>query len=117
MVFEDLKYLCEFTGKPEGFLDRLWEKLLTNSALYEEFLFYIDNHCLNDKITVEGYSLSDLYVYMLGHNNLINDTGKDTAAHNKESMVLDCFMGMAKLIENPAEFVMRLEEGEGMDLL
>lgn len=115
MVYEDLKYLADFTGKGQAFADSLWEQLLNKPALYDEFLYYIDHHCINDKLCVEGYSLTDLYVHMLGHYNLINDTGKNTARCNKEAMVLESFFGMAKLMDNPKDFIKRLEEGRGMD--
>lgn len=117
MVYEDLKYLCDFTGKSADFLDYLWLQMQKKPDLYEEFLYYIDNHTLNDKIKVSGYSLTDIYVYMLGQSNLRNDTGKNTQACNKEAMVLDCFMGMAKLMDNPDEIIKKLERGEGMDKL
>lgn len=115
MVFEDLKYLCEFTGKSEAFFNSLWNEMQKKPELYAEFLYYIDNHCINDKLSVSGYSLSDIYVYMLGHHNLVSDTGKNTAECNKESMILDCFMGMAGLMNNPEEFIKKMERGDGMD--
>lgn len=117
MVYEDLKYLCEYTGKKPGFCDSLWNELLKREALYEEFLFYIDNHCINDKLSVSGYSITDLYVYMLGRFNLLNDTGKNTAACSRDSVILDCFSLMAELMDNPEETIKRLEAGGGMDLL
>lgn len=117
MVYEDLKYLCDFTGKPQIFCDKLWDELMNKSDLYDEFIYYIDNHCINDKLNVNGYSLTDLFVYMLGRHNLYNDTGKNTAECNKESMILECFMGMAELMNNPDEYIKRLNSGRNMDKL
>lgn len=114
-VYEDLKYLCNFTGKDEEFLSLLWEGLSSNEELYEEFAYYLDHHSIKDEITIEGYSLTDLYVYMIENYNLLNDTGKNTAACNKEAIVLESFMGMVKLIKNPSEYIKKLEEGRGMD--
>lgn len=117
MVYEDLKYLCEFTGKPDGFLDKLWGEFQIKPELYDEFLYYIDNHSVKDQISVKGYSLTDIYVYLIGRYNLLSDTGKNTALCNKESMILDCFMTMANLMNNPDEYAKRLERGDGMDKL
>ncbi len=117
MVYEDLKYLCEYTKKAPDFCDSLWNELLKKEGLYEEFLFYIDNHCINDKLSVNGYSITDIYVYMLGRFNLLNDTGKNTAACSRDSVILDCFALMARLIDNPEETIKLLDSDEGMDLL
>lgn len=116
-VYEDLKYLCEFTGKDQTFLDTLWEALSASDSLYEEFAYYIDNHSLKDEISVSGYSLTDLYIHMIENYNLLNDTGKNTIRCNKEAMVLESFMGMWKLIQNPEEYIKKLQEGRGMDRL
>ncbi|MBR5762493.1 MAG: hypothetical protein IKX87_10775, partial [Lachnospiraceae bacterium] len=66
MVYEDLKYLADFCGKPAGFADELWSELLKHPDLYEEFLYYIDNKSLKDKFEFRGYFLTDIYVYLLG---------------------------------------------------
>ncbi|MCQ2522932.1 MAG: hypothetical protein MJ123_01220 [Lachnospiraceae bacterium] len=116
-VYEDLKYLCEFTGKGDDFRDSLWEALSNWEELYDEFAYYIDNHALKDQLSILGYSLTDLYIHMIENYNLLNDTGKNTFLCNKEAMVLESFMGMWKLKENPQEYVKKLEAGRGMDLL
>lgn len=116
MVYEDLKYLAEFTGKGEAFAESLWSGLLENKSLYEEFLYYIDNQSLKDKYDFNGYSLSDLYVFQLKRYNLFNDTGKNTAECSREALILDTFMGMIELIHNPEEYEKKLSEDGGMDL-
>jgi len=115
-VYEDLKYLVEYTGKDSAFLDSLWEGMLINSGLYEEFLYYIDNHCFKDELRVSGLSLTDMYVYRLSQYNVRNDSGKHNADCNKESMVLESFMELLKVINNPDD-KKRFERGRGMDTL
>ena len=117
MVYEDLKYLAELTGKKEGFADRLWEGLLKNDDLYQEFLYYLDNKALKDEFSFDGYALTDIYVTMIGRYNLLNDIGKNTSMCSKESMVLETFMGMLSLIENPEEYKKKLQNNDGMDKL
>jgi len=117
MVYEDLKYLSEFCGKNSAFADELWSGMLENEELYQEFMYYLDNHSLKDEMRVEGYTLTDIYVNSLWSYNLFADTGKNTAACSKDSMVLDTFMGMLKLIRNPEEYKKNLHTGKGMDKL
>ena len=117
MVYEDLKYLAELTGKKEGFADRLWEGLLKNDDLYQEFLYYLDNKALKDEFSFDGYALTDIYVTTIGRYNLLNDIGKNTSMCSKESMVLETFMGMLSLIENPEDYKKKLQNNDGMDKL
>lgn len=117
MAYEDLNYLCKFTGKTHKFRDSLWEGFLSDDELFGEFLYYIDNHSLKDKYRVAGYSLTDLYVYSLSNFNMFNDIGKNSADCNKEAMILDSFMGMLELKKNPEGFIHKLTSGKGMDKL
>ena len=116
-VFERLKYLAEATGKDPAFADGLWESLLKYEDLYDEFVFYLENGNIRDGIVFRGYSLIDLYVHRIDCYNIVNDTGKNTAACNKESMILETFKAMAELKDNPEEFIRRMNEGRGMDKL
>lgn len=114
-AFEDLKALGEYTGKTEEYVLELWECFLEQEELLKEFMYYLDNHCFLDTYKVEGYSLTDLYVWQLDRYNLVRDMGKNTAACNKEIMVLDAFHGMRELLHNPAPYIKRMTEGNSMD--
>ena len=115
MAYEDLKYLCEFTGKPQELADSIWQGLLQYPELYDEFLYYLDNRALKDKFTFKGYSLTDIYVYRLTEHNLFSDTGKNTAACSKDAMILETFEGMLALIASPDEYIKKINSGNGMD--
>lgn len=115
MVYEDLKYLSEYTGKGLAFAESLWNSFLEIPKLYEEFLFFLDNRTINDKFEYNGYTLSDIYVYQLKRYNLFNDTGKNTAECSRESLILETFAGMAELIHNPEDYAKKLLEDGGMD--
>lgn len=116
-VYEDLKYLCEYTGKSGEFTDRLWTEMLNCEALYSEFVYYLVNHTIEGKMNFEGYTILDMFVYRMSCSNLINDTGKNTAACDKEEMILESFMAMVDLMKDPEGFKKKLAEGRGMDKL
>ena len=116
-VYEDLRYLCEVLGHDDEYLEKLWGGILSSPELYDEILYYIDNRCLKDQLKYEGYSLTDLYVYALENSNLYFDIGKNSEQCNKDGLVLDTFMLMVRLIENPEEMKKRLDEGRWMDKL
>ena len=117
MVYEDLKYLSDFSGKEAGFADRLWSELLDKSGLYEEFLYYIDHKSLKDTFEFRGYTLTDIYVYLLSVYKMFRDIGKNGNECGKEWLILETFMEMANLMNNPDEYIKKLDEGRGMDMM
>ena len=116
-VYEGLKELCEYTGETQQWCDGLWEELMMNHDLFQEFVYYLEHHMLTENVKCEGYSLIDLYVWQMDKDNLIHDTGKNTADCNKERMILHAFDMMAGMKKNPEVFVKKLNEGRGMDKL
>lgn len=114
-AYEWLEYACETLGKDGKYKDKLWDGIVMDSELYEELLYFIDNHTLLDKMKYREYSLTDLYVFMLENSNLFFDTGKNTLACNKDEMVLDTFMLMIELKKDPDRIIMKLNEGRGLD--
>jgi len=117
MVYEDLKYLAEFSGKPADFADTLWAEFLNKAELYEEFLYYIDHKSLKDKFEFRGYFLSDIYVYLLGEYKMFKDIGKNGSECSKEWLILETFMEMAHFINDPDNYIKKLEAGRGMDIM
>lgn len=114
-VYEGLRRLCAYAGKQVQWCDKLWAFMLEDPALFEEFLYYLNHHDFLDKLKIAGYSMTDLYVQQLDRFNLRQDSGKNTAACNKEEMVLNTFYTMARLKKDPDKFDRRWQEGFGMD--
>ena len=113
-AFRGLSMLCEYAGKSEEWCNELWLSLLTDYELYTELLYYLENHCFADCLKAAGYSLTDLYVWQMGQDNLRRDTGKNTENCNKEEMVLQAFWTMAQMRKDPSEYERKLADGSGM---
>lgn len=114
-AFEWVEYMCKSLSKSEEYKNKLWDSIVIDTELFEEMLYFIDNHMLLDKVKRHGYMLTDLYVFMLENHNLFNDTGKNTLYCNKDELVLDTFMCMIELCEDPQKMTIKLNEGRGMD--
>lgn len=114
-AYEGLRKLCEKVGKPIQWCDELWALMLDERVLLYDFMYYLDHRVLSDHAKAAGYSLTDLYVQQLDRFNIKQDTGKNTAACNKEEMVLDTFYAMAKLKQDPEKMTRKWQEGFGMD--
>lgn len=115
LAFESFMQLGEYAGRERSWLDELWADLVVDTALLQEFMYYIDHHTLKDEVKCHGYSLTDLYVWQMSRYNLHRDIGKNTSACNKESMVLGAFRTMLDMQKEPDVFLKRLNDGRGMD--
>jgi len=114
-AYEGMLALGELAGEDEAWCEALWEKIIFDAELLDELVFYLENHSLLDKTKCEGYGLTDLYIWQMNRYNIIGDTGKNTAACNKERMVLHAFYDMAAMKKDPAAYVKRMTLGRGMD--
>ena len=116
-ALEFLGELCEYAGKDSEFTQELWTEFLNDEELYREFVFYADNHTFLDEMKISGYSMSDLYVWQMDRYNIVRELGKNPAACNKETLVLNAFREMSNMKRDPAEYVKRIESGKGNDRL
>jgi hypothetical protein len=116
-AMEFLSDLCEYAGKGNDFSQELWTELLKDDELYREFVYYADNHTFLDELKISGYSMSDLYVWQMDRYNIVRELGKNPAACNKETLVLNAFREMANMKRDPAKYVQRIESGKGNDRL
>ena len=116
-ALEFLQQLCEYAGKDDEFASGLWSEFIGDPDLYDEFVYYADNHTFLDEMKISGYSMSDLYVWQMDRYNIVRELGKNPAACNKETLVLNAFSEMANMKRDPAEYVKRIESGKGNDRL
>lgn len=114
-AYRGFSMLCEYVGRDEEWCNELWLAVLTDCELYEELLYYLEHHCFADRLKAAGYSLTDLYVWQMGQDNLRRDTGKNTENCNKEEMVLQAFWAMAEMRKDSSRYERKLADGPGMD--
>lgn len=114
-AYEALMELCGLAGETQQWGNALWEELLCDKELMEEMVYYLEHHCFSGKVSCEGYTLIDLFVWEMDIYNLIADSGKNTASCNKETMVLRAFRTMTEMKKDPVHYRKRLSEGFGMD--
>ena len=116
-ICEAFYQICDYAGFEREWSDCLWLDILTEKAVLEELIYYIENHTFLDKYKVLGYSMGDLYVWQMIRYNLIQDTGKNSGTCNKEKMVMKAFRTMIDMTKEPEIHRKKLERGEGMDRL
>lgn len=116
-ALEFLTDLSAYAGKNDDFVKDLWNELLADADLYNEFVYYADNHTFLDELKIRGYSMSDLYVWQMDKYNIVRELGKNPTACNKETLVLNAFLEFANMKRDPDEYVKRIESGKGNDRL
>lgn len=115
-AYEYIQQLGRLTGKSEKYIEALWKEILQHGDLMKEYMYYLEYHTFLDEIKVEGYGVTDLYMWLIRRFNLQIDYGKNEADCNKEALVLDTFWHMAKMKEHPEEYVKQLEDGFGLGM-
>ena len=114
-AYDRLKALAEYAGKTKDYAGELWNELLLDDRMMDEFMYYLDNHTFLDKLKCSGYGLTDLYCFNMRNVEMKQDVGKNYADTNKEGLALDTFLMMADMLRNPEVYIKRLEAGPGMD--
>lgn len=114
-AYDRLEALSEFAGKDKDYPGVLWDKLLAEPLLMEEFMYYLDNHTFSDRLKCRGYGLTDLYFFNMRNVEIKQDVGKNYGDTNKEGLALDTFLMMSEMMKDPDRFVKLLESGPGMD--
>ncbi|MDO5156210.1 MAG: hypothetical protein Q4D51_09620 [Eubacteriales bacterium] len=102
-------------GFDEQFFSQLWEGLLTNPLLYDEFVYYLQTEELTGHFTCEGYSMFDLYFFHLGEYNFTHDLGKNPIGCDKATITLQAFHTMGQLVKDPQTYKKYLSKNLGMD--
>lgn len=116
--FENLRALARMTGESEEYATRLWQSMLEDEALLEEFNYFVVHRTLRGSLKCGELSLLDIYFNQMSKYNLYHDMGKNTGACSKERMVLHAFQQMVDMRKDP-HFMERYRESEqsGMDIL
>lgn len=116
-VYEAIFELAKVYNRSDDEAQLLWEELLNSDEFMYEFVYYLEHGELNDKMQKYGFALSDIYVYQIGHYNLfISDIGKNYASCNKDAIVFDTFITMARLIKEPDSIIEKLSADLGNDI-
>lgn len=115
-AYEALFVMAAQFGKDKSYPEYLWNAMLDNEELMQEFIYYIEHGAILDKMKIHGYALTDLYVHQIvSYNLFVSDVGKNNSDCNKDLILMDTFTMMAKLIDNPDAVIKQLNEGRGMD--
>lgn len=108
---------CQTMDWEERFFEELWEGLIHNLALYEEFIYFLKKGELTGNCVCHGYTMLDLYFYHLREYNMWHDIGKNSASCNKDEIVFRAFHTMGRLEREPEHYIEKLSQALGDDFM
>lgn len=115
-TYENLKALAILVGEDEKFADELWEEMLKDEELIEEFNYFVFNKTLKGKVKCGDYTLLDIYFSQMKKYNLYHDLGKNPVDCIKERMVLNAFKCLTDMRRDPQKLIeFEMSESDGMD--
>ena len=114
-AFENLKALAIQAEETEEFAVLLWQDLLADEALLEEFNYFVVHQTLLGKVSYNGLTLLDLYFSQMNKYNILHDMGKNPYACNKNRVVLHAFRQMVDMRRDP-KGMQKFEENENRGL-
>lgn len=106
---------CSSCGYDERFFSELWEGIIMNPVLYDEFMYYLQKSEFTGNFSCEGYTVPDLYFYHLREFNLYHDTGKNPGQCDKDELAFRAFHTMGRLLKEPQKYIEKLSGSMGMD--
>lgn len=114
--FENLKALALMVGETEEFATALWQDMLLDEELLDEFNYFVANHTIRGNVRCGELTLLDVYFSQMNKYNIYHDMGKNGDFCNKDRMVLNAFKQMTDMRRDP-DFMLRYEKHEesGLD--
>ncbi len=109
--YENLKALCKYVGETEEFADVLWQNMLLDEEILEEFNYYVVNHTIKGEIRCGELSLLDIYFNQMCKYNYFHDMAKNPLNCDKDRMVLHAFKQIIEMRKDP-NFMEKYMESE-----
>lgn len=116
--FENLKTLALMVGETDEFASSLWQDMLNDEELLDEFNYYVVNRTLKGKVKCGDFTLLDLYFAQMNKYNYFHDIGRNPNNCSKERMVLHAFKQMVDMKKDP-DYLKHFENAEykSMDMM
>ena len=109
--FENLKTLALMVGETDEFASSLWQDMLNDEELLDEFNYYVVNRTLKGKVKCGDFTLLDLYFAQMNKYNYFHDIGRNPNNCSKERMVLHAFKQMVDMKKDP-DYLKHFENAE-----
>ncbi len=107
---------CSKKNLPPEFLQELWDGILIDTALYEEFIYFLEKDELSGHASCEGFTMFDLYFHHLREYNMQHDIGKNGTQCDKDLICFYAFHTMSMLHKEPEAYKKMLRRSLGMDI-
>lgn len=98
-LYDRLSGMCEAAGYVLQWRDTFWKRLLGAPQVYREFLYYAEHQDFLCGCTIDGYSITDIFVCQMRQYNICTDRGRNGSDCDKFAMLLESFSTMLDMQE------------------
>ncbi|MFT3985941.1 MAG: hypothetical protein QM697_18745 [Lachnospiraceae bacterium] len=114
-LYGKLSEMCEAAGYVPQWQEVFWKRLLEAPEVYKEFLYYAERQDFLCCCSINGYCITDIFVWQMRKYNVRTDRGKNGSDCDKLAMLLESFSTMLDLLEKGAKIEWGMEMKNGMD--
>lgn len=114
-ALEFAKALCKYSNKDDGFYNEFVQKLKSSSALYKEFMYYIEHQDFLCEMNIEGITVPDILVWQVDKFKAGIDEGRFELKYNPDAMLLAAFNTMYDVEKDPEKYLENFRTVTGSD--
>lgn len=115
--YEELSRVCEYVGYSDLFKEQLWADLIKDEGIYQELLYYLEHQDFLARVTIDGLTILDIFVWQMRKYNIRMDRGKNGSDCDKLAMLLETIRTMLDMKQGGAKVEWSMEMKNGMDEL
>ena len=107
--------LCSLAGRENTFLAGFWNHLMDHEDVYEEFVYYMEHQNFLCNAKAVGCTVIDIMVWQMDHFKAELDRDRTELKQNGDVMLLHAFDTMLCMKDNPAPYVIAMQNETGTD--
>lgn len=107
--------LCRYAGEDKDFESDFTERLMEDSEICQEFVYYMEHGNFACKAKVEGYTVVDIMVWQMDHFKAWLDRDTVGTKQNGDRMLLLAFDTLLKMRKDPKPYIQKMQGETGTD--
>lgn len=88
-----------------------------NSMILREYIHYLNTGKFLCEFVIKGYTIADIIIWQMDHFKALLDDYKAMNKGNEYNMVLEGFVTMMRMLNDPEPFVAKMQSTTGTDFV
>ena len=103
--------------EPEVYAENFVGNLLNSESILKEYVNYLNTGRFLCEYVICGYTIADIIIWQMDHFKALLDDYKAMNKGNEYRMVLEGFVTMMKMEQNPEPYVAKMQSNTGTDFV